>query len=189
MLFRSTDTEFNRFKARLNSVYTDDIFVLSGNIEEEIKDRMVDLVKELCEEGVKVVLDGEKEFIEHCLDFGLYGIKLNDRNTDGDVVETAKRYLEKGVKSILYSAPHKPSYVFTQNVCLKCENLKDSLVNTTGSADSMVAGYLYGVIRGASVEESFKYANAASLATCMSNDLGSKEKIEELFDKIEVSGI
>ena len=84
-----TDTEFNRFKARLNSVYTDDIFVLSGNIEEEIKDRMVDLVKELCEEGVKVVLDGEKEFIEHCLDFGLYGIKLNDRNTDGDVVETA----------------------------------------------------------------------------------------------------
>ena len=101
-----TDTEFNRFKARLNSVYTDDIFVLSGNIEEEIKDRMVDLVKELCEEGVKVVLDGEKDFIEHCLDFGLYGIKLNDRNTDGDVVETAKRYLEKGVKSILYSAPH-----------------------------------------------------------------------------------
>ena len=53
----------------------------------------------------------------------------------------------------------------------------------------MVAGYLYGVIRGASVEESFKYANAASLATCMSNDLGSKEKIEELFDTIEVSGI
>ncbi len=184
-----TDTEFNRFKARLNSVYTDDIFVLSGNIEEEIKDRMVDLVKELCEEGVKVVLDGEKPFIEHCLDFGLYGIKLNDRNVDKDVVETAKDYLAKGVKTILYSAPHKPSYVFTETACLKCENLKDSLVNTTGSADSMVAGYLYGVIRGASVEESFKYANAASLATCMSNDLGSKEKIEELFDTIEVSGI
>ena len=96
-----TDTEFNRFKARLNSVYTDDIFVLSGNIEEEIKDRMVDLVKELCEEGVKVVLDGEKPFIEHCLDFGLYGIKLNDRNVDKDVIETAKDYLAKGVKTIL----------------------------------------------------------------------------------------
>ncbi|MBQ1482011.1 MAG: 1-phosphofructokinase family hexose kinase [Erysipelotrichaceae bacterium] len=184
-----SDAEFNRFKARLNSVYTDDIFVLSGNIEEEIKDRMVDLVRELCEEGVKVFLDSDREFIEHCLDFGLFGLKLNDHNTNRDIRETAEEYLKKGVKNILYSAPHKPSYVFTKTESLECDNLQDSLVNATGSADSMVAGYLYGVIRGASTEESFKYANAASLATSMSNDLGSKEKIEELFGTIAVSEI
>ncbi len=181
-----SDTEFNRFKARLNSVYTDDIFVLSGNIEEEIKDRMIDLVHELCAEGVKVVLDSDKEIIDRCLDCGLYAVKLNDNNVKGDVAQTAKDYLSKGVSTILYSAPHKPSYVFTSDVSLKCENLADSLVNVTGSADSMVAGYLYGAIHGADVYESFKYANAASLATVMSNDLGSKEKIEEVFHTIEV---
>ena len=52
-----TDSEFQRFKSRLNNIYTDDIFILSGNIEVEIKDRMIALVHELCEDGVKVLLD------------------------------------------------------------------------------------------------------------------------------------
>lgn len=181
-----TDQEFNRFRSRANSVYTDDIFVLSGNIEEEIKDRIIDLVHELCADGVKVVLDTDKEILDRCLDADLFAVKLNDRNLEGDLFETAKEYLEKKVDVILYSAPHKHSYVFTNEQTLMCENLDDSLVNVTGSADSMVAGFLYGTIRGADTLESFKYANAASLATSLSNDLGSKEKIEELYDTIEV---
>ena len=184
-----SDAEFNRFRSRVNSVYTDDIFVLSGNIEAEIKDRIVDLIHELCAEGVKVVLDSEQQIIERCFDCKLFAVKLNDRNISKDIIETAKGYIDAGFETVLYSAPHKASYVFTKEKALMCENLKDSLVNVTGSADSMVAGYLYGAIRGADIYERFKYANAASLATCMSNDLGSKEKIEELFDTIEVKEI
>ena len=63
---------------------------------------------------------------------------------------------------------------------------QNNLINTTGSSDSMVAGTLYGCLRGADAVECFKYANAASMATSMTNDLGSKDKIEELYDTIEV---
>ena len=184
-----TDSEFQRFKSRLNNIYTDDIFILSGNIEVEIKDRMIALVHELCEDGVKVLLDTDKDIIDACRDCKLFAVKLNDRNTAKDIMKEAKEYLEGGVENILYSAPGKPSLVFCKDKTLRCENLADSLVNTTGSADSMVAGFLYGVIHGADLDESFRYANAASLATCMSNDLGSKEKIEELFDTIEVKEV
>lgn len=186
---RITDMEFARFRNRLNSIYTDDIFVLSGNIEAEIKDRMIDLVQELSADGVKVFLDTDKDVLDRCRNMKLFGIKLNDSNVNGDVKEVAAEYLEGGVENVLYSAPHKPSFVFTKNATLECDNLKDSLVNVTGSADSMVAGFLYAYIRGADTKECFKYANAASLATCLSNDLGSKEKIEELFGKIEVKEI
>ena len=186
---RITDMEFARFRNRLNSIYTDDIFVLSGNIEAEIKDRMIDLVQELSADGVKVFLDTDKDVLDRCRNMKLFGIKLNDSNVNGDVKEVAAEYLEGGVENVLYSAPHKPSFVFTKNAALECDNLKDSLVNVTGSADSMVAGFLYAYIRGADTKECFKYANAASLATCLSNDLGSKEKIEELFGKIEVKEI
>ncbi len=186
---RIADMEFARFRNRLNSIYTDDIFVLSGNIEAEIKDRMIDLVQELSADGVKVFLDTDKDVLDRCRNMKLFGIKLNDSNVNGDVKEVAAEYLEGGVENVLYSAPHKPSFVFTKNAALECDNLKDSLVNVTGSADSMVAGFLYAYIRGADTKECFKYANAASLATCLSNDLGSKEKIEELFGKIEVKEI
>ncbi|MBQ2657322.1 MAG: 1-phosphofructokinase family hexose kinase [Erysipelotrichaceae bacterium] len=182
-----TDEEFNKFKSRLNNIYSDDIFVLSGNIEEEIKDRIIELVHDLSDEDVRIVLDTDRDILDRCLDTKLFAVKLNDTNLAGDdLKEYAKKLTEKNVKYVLYSAPHKSSYIFTQEKYYKCGNLKDSLVNTTGSADSMVAGFLYGVIRGADCAESFRYANAASLATCMSNDLGSKEKIEEVFKNIEI---
>ena len=186
---RISDQEFNKFRSRMGSIYTDDIFVLSGNIEDEIKDRMIDLVHELCADGVKVVLDTDKDVLDRCLDIPLFLVKLNDRNLEGDLDSTAKDYLNKGVSNVIYSAPHKNSYLYTENKILMCDNEDDSLVNLTGSADSMVAGFLYGTIRGADRFESFKYANAAALATSMSNDLGSKEKIEQVFDQIVVQEI
>ncbi len=181
-----SDAEFNRFRSRLNSVYMDDFFVLSGNIEAEIKDRIIDLVHELSDEGVKVILDTEKSVHDRCCDCSIFAVKLNDHNIEKDVKEEAATYLGKGFKNVLYSAPHKPAYLFTQDRTLMCKNLEDSLVNVTGSSDSLVAGFLYGAIRGADIVESFRYANAASMATVMSNDLGSKEKIEEIYDTIEV---
>ncbi|MBR2533470.1 MAG: 1-phosphofructokinase family hexose kinase [Erysipelotrichaceae bacterium] len=182
-----SDEEFKKFKSRLNNIFSDDIFVLSGNIEEEIKDRMIDLVYELSKEDVRIVLDTDRDILEQCLGAELFAVKLNDTNLGNDDLKDYARMLtEKNVRYVLYSAPHKSSYIFTKDKYYKCGNLKDSLINTIGSSDSMVAGFLYGIIRGADCAESFRYANAASLATCMSNDLGSKEKIEEVFENIEI---
>ncbi len=180
------DEEFDRFKRRLNSIYTDDVFVLSGNIEDEIKDRMIALVYELCEDDVKVFLDTDRDVVERCLDAKLFGVKLNKYSVVGDPLTDAKDLVSKGVANVLYSAPHENSFLVHGDEVLGCDSLAGSLINATGSADSMVAGFLYGFIRGADSVDCFRYANAASLATCMSNDLGSKEKIEELFDSIEV---
>ena len=182
-----SDSEFNKFKSRMNSIYSGDYFVVSGNIE--IVDRIIEIIGELSEDSVKIVLDTDHDIMERCLPYKPFAIKLNDSNTDGDVIETGKKYIEAGVTYVLYSAPQKPSYLFTKDSILSCDSLAGSLVNSTGSADSMVGGFLYGCIRGASTEESFKYANAASLATCMENDLGSKEKIEEVFKNIVINSV
>ena len=184
-----TDAEFERFRGRMNSIYTDDYFVLSGNIETEIADRVIDVMRELAQDRVRLILDVDKEILDRCADLKPYAIKLNDKNFEGDLLTVGKEFIEKGVAYVLYSAPQKPSYLFCKEGTLICDNLSDSLVNVTGSADSMVAGFIYGRLRGATSEESFRYANAASLATCMSNDLGSKEKIEDIFDTIQVREI
>lgn len=182
-----TNEEFDRFRKRMMNIYADDIFVLSGNIEDEIKDRVIDTIHELAADDVKVVLDTDRDIIDRCLDAKLFAVKLNRSNLgEEELQETANAILERGVQNVLYSAPHERSYIFTGNGSYACDSLAGSLVNVTGTADSMVAGFLYGVIRGADTEESFRYANAASLATCMTNDLGSKEKIEELYDTIQI---
>lgn len=186
---RITDEEFDKFKARLNKIYKNDFFVISGNIQDEIKDKMIDAIHELSNDGVNIVLDVDDDAIERCLDAKPFVVKINDYylNSKGkDIEEIGKELINCGVKYVLYSNAGKPSYLFTENQVLRCKNLENNLINSTGSSDSMVAGAIYGLIRGADAVESFKYANAASMATSMSNDLGSKDKIEELYNTIEV---
>ncbi|MDO4940197.1 MAG: 1-phosphofructokinase family hexose kinase [Erysipelotrichaceae bacterium] len=180
--------EFEKFKKRTLNIYNDDIFVLSGSVQDEIEEDIIALVHELAQDGVKIVLDTDAHIINKCLDINCFMIKLNDGyfTNNEDVIETCKSFVEKGVINVMYSNAHKPSYLFTKDKNYKCETIEDSLVNSTGSSDSMVAGFLYSSLRGASSYESFKYANAASLATTLSNDLESKKIIEDRFNKIEV---
>lgn len=184
-----SDDEFEKFKSRLSNIYADDYFVLSGNIEEEIKDRMIKLVYDLCADGVKVILDTDKSILDRCLDAKLFAVKLNKNNIEdrSKLIDYSKSLIDKGIENVLYSSSGDDSYIFTDEEVYSCSSLSGSLVEVTGTSDSLVAGFIYGKIRGADTLESFKYANAASLATSMSNDLGSKEKIEELFETIKVN--
>lgn len=185
---RITDEEFNKFKNRLVSVYEGDYFVLSGNIEEEIQDKLIEITKQLSADKVKVLIDTDRSVLDKLSDCKPFAVKLN-RSTlnDDDLFMYAQSLIDKGVEYVLFSSPNEKSFIFTKDESYECASLKNSLINVTGTSDSMVAGFLYGVIRGADTLESFRYANAASLATSMTNDLGSKEKIEELYPTIEVN--
>ena len=184
-----SDDEFEKFKSRLSNIYAGDFFVLSGNIEEEIKDRMIKLVYDLSADEVKVILDTDKSILDRCLDAKLFAVKLNKNNVEdrSRLIDYSKSLIDKGIENVLYSSSGDDSYIFTDEEVYSCSSLSGSLVEVTGTSDSLVAGFIYGKIRGADTLESFKYANAASLATSMSNDLGSKEKIEELFETIKVN--
>lgn len=184
-----SDDEFNKFKSRLLSIYENDIFVLSGSIENEIEDKMIKVIHELANEGVKIVLDTETRVVDACLDVNPLLVRisneyLNCNNKTKD--EIAIDMLNKGVSNVLFSEPNETTYLFSKDVSLYSENMYSGLFNTTGYSDSMVAGFIYGYIRGANSFESFKYACAACLATSISNDLSSKDKIEEVYKTVEV---
>ncbi len=53
----------------------------------------------------------------------------------------------------------------------------------------MIAGILYAFEKGMSVEDALKMGAAAGAATAMSNgaEIGKKEDVEALFNKVKVS--
>ncbi|MBO4919648.1 MAG: 1-phosphofructokinase family hexose kinase, partial [Erysipelotrichaceae bacterium] len=113
-----TDEEFNKFRQRLNNVYAGDYFILSGNIEEEIKDKMVDVIHELAQENVRIILDTDLDILKKCLDTRIYAVKLNDSNTKEDILKEGKELIEKGAEYVLYSAPDKNPYLFGKDEIL-----------------------------------------------------------------------
>ena len=184
-----SDEEFAKFKSKLSSIYENDIFVLSGSIESEIEDRMIETIHSLAREGVRIVLDTEFNIMDSCLDVKPLLVKICERDVKDNnttIIDMANKMIEKGAEYVLYSEPNQSSYLFTQETCYICDKLNSISLNTTGYSDSMVAGFIYSVIRGGNAIEMFKYAIAASIASSISNDLDSKQKIEEVFNTIEV---
>ena len=132
-----SDEEFEKFKVRLNKIYTDDYFVLSGNVEDEIKDKMIDVLHDLSKDGVKIILDCEQDINEACLDTKIFAIKLNNNNAPEDIEEYAYKLLDSGVENVIYSAPNSVNYIFTKDSKISCDSFKNDLVNVTGTADSL----------------------------------------------------
>jgi len=185
-----TSEEFAKFKNRFNSIYKDDYFVLCGNIQDEIEDSLNSLIHELANDGINMVFDTDKPLVDKCLDVNPILVKINnsvlENNNEEDIIKEGQRLIKQGAKAVMYSAAHCDSYLIGSDYIYRSANREDNLVNTTGSADSMVAGYLYCKIRGGSDLECFKYAVAAASSTTNSNDLGSKKIIDDVYSDVKV---
>ena len=184
-----TDEEFSKFTTRAKKIYDDDYIVLSGMVQDELNDRIEQLVSELSSVGTKVILDTDTDLTEECLKYNPYLVKLNDQNTgvdENEIISKAKDYISKGCKCVIYSSPIiKDYYLITEEKNYKAS--REELNVSTGSGDSMIAGFLYSNLRGASPEESFKYAVACSKTLSLNDDNVDRSMIEAEFDKVNVT--
>ena len=58
------------------------------------------------------------------------------------------------------------------------------LVDSVGSGDSMVAGFVYGIEKGFSFEDILKFSVACGSATAFSENIGTREEIYKLYKKM-----
>ena len=61
---------------------------------------------------------------------------------------------------------------------------KGTVVNTVGSGDSMVAGFIAGYLKSNDLKEALKFATATGSATAFSQWLATKDKIDDLLSQL-----
>lgn len=185
-----SDEEYNKFYKRVSGIYEGDYFVLSGYIQEDLRDRMRDLVNELVEKGVNVIVDADKAFMSTIKNTEVFLAKLDEDDiaatSKDEIIKVGREMLKNGAKHVIYSSPNSDAYLFTEDSYLVCKGRATNSVNTTGHSDTIIAGYIYSVLRGADNLESFRYANAASNLAILSNDMVSRDEIEKLSNTISI---
>ena len=185
-----TNEEFDKFKSRLSKVYDSDIVVLSGNIQEELKERIIDVVKELITNGTKVILDTSEDVVEKCLQYKPFLVRIDDRkasNDENSIVSYAKELISKGALNVAYSSGTNMNYYFvTSNEVLKATR-DEELPIIIGLNDSFVAGIVYGIVRGANSKEIFQLGVASSIKLNLSYLDSEKVPIMNFFEEIDVT--
>ena len=63
---------------------------------------------------------------------------------------------------------------------------KGVVKNSVGAGDSMVAGFLYGYLSTKSYEEAFQYGVCTGSASAFSDNLATKQDVNELLKQMEM---
>ena len=175
-----------------------DTLVLSGSVPASLpKDIYVDMIKLGKDKGIRIVVDATGELLRSTLSYRpflvkpnhhelgeLYGVTLT---TKEDVAQYAKSLREEGARNVLVSMAGAGAVLAAEDGSVWFgEAPRGTVVNTVGSGDSMVAGFLAGYEGGKSVKQAFCVGIASGSASAFSAELGTKEEVEILLKTVQI---
>lgn len=181
---------------KLKTLNENDYLVLSGSIPSSIKD---DIYEKICsivkKQNVKIVVDATKNLLVQALKYNPFLIKPNNEelgeifgveiHTKEDAYVYGRKLKEMGAKNVLVSMGKTGAALIDeagQEYFLKSPEGKR--VNTVGSGDSMVAGFIAGFLKYNNYNEALKMGVSAGSASALSKYLATKEEVYNLFNNI-----
>jgi 1-phosphofructokinase len=127
------------------------------------------------DKGAYVLVDAEGELFEEALKAGPDVVKPNDYElsllegrkleSDEDILEAARRLMDKGVGKVMVSLGADGSMYVTKDRAYRARGLKVQVKSTVGAGDSMVAALVYARLKGLGDKDTLANAQAFGAAT------------------------
>lgn len=196
-------SDLERFEEDLKEVIKDTkVLAASGSFCQNMPVEYYEKIGNICREnGVKFVLDTSGNALKAALKSKPYLIKPNtdeikqilDVNVESreEIIEAGEKLLELGAENVCISlGKNGMIYLDGKNV-YDVKIPKVEAVNTVGSGDSTIAGFSVGILRGYSLEETIKLANACGISNALNVDTGfvKLEEVEKYKNLVEVTKI
>ena len=184
-----SEDEINRLIKNLENIQKDDFIVFAGSISRKMKD---DIYEKICEKvkekGAKIVADATGKLLVNVLKHKPFLIKPNKHEleeifekeikTHEEIVIYAKKLQEMGAENVLISMDKDGAILITKDLkMLYSKAPKGKVINSVGSGDSMVAGFITGFINYKDYDLALKMGIAAGSASAFSENLATKEEI------------
>lgn len=185
----------------IENIKENDILILSGSVPDSIRKSIykdiIDLLKN--KNNIKIILDSRDEAFKEAVKSGVFLSKPNKNelkeyfnkeiNSFEDIVFYSRKLIEEGVQNLIVSMGKEGSVLITKDSVYKGNAPEGKLISSVGAGDSMVAGTVYGISKGLSLEDSYKYGIAAGSATACSEGLTSFETMNKFLEKVKITKI
>lgn len=187
--------------SKLDSLVKDDILILAGSIPSSLPDNIYErIIKKSILKEIKVIVDATDKLLSNVLPYHPFLIKPNHReleelfktkiNSQEEIIHYAKKLKQQGAVNVLVSLGKDGALLISEDNHVYASNSGNgSLVNSVGSGDSMVAGFIAGYLKNKSYQEAIHLGSACGSATAFSNDLAEKEMIDIVYQQINVEVI
>ena len=191
------DSELERLLQKIDRIANGDTLVIAGSIPNTMPDDVYErMLERISRKDVKIVVDATKQLLVNSLKYKPFLIKPNRQElseifgtevkTEDDIEKYAKELQKMGAKNVLISLGGEGAMLIDENgEKHKAGVLKEKVINTVGSGDSMVAGFVAGYEKEHSYPYALKLGSVCGNATAFLSGLATREKIDELLVKFE----
>lgn len=199
--------ELNQLYDKLSAMQEGDFLVLSGSVPSHIPDRdysYAHICDSLNKKKINFVVDAEGDLLRNTLGYQpflikpnlqelgrLFGRKLADEQS---IIDCARSLQKKGAQNVLISLAGDGAILIDhKGRTIRQSAPSGKAINSVGAGDTMVAGFLAGVIgekvgRGSTREERYdnalRYSVACGSAAAFSKGMPDVQQIEEIYQKL-----
>ena len=191
------ENELLRLLNKVDRINDGDTIVIAGNVPNtmpyDVYERILERIKN---KKVRIVVDATKKLLLNSLKYKPFLIKPNRQelseifetevSAEADIEKYAKELQKLGAQNVLISLGGDGAMLIDEfGEKHKQGVLKEKVINTVGSGDSMVAGFIAGYEKEHSYPYALKLGSACGNATAFLSGLATKEKINELLKKFK----
>ncbi len=192
-----SEQELERLLQKIDRISNGDTLVIAGSIPNTMPDNIYEIMLERIKlKNVRIVVDATKKLLVNSLKYKPFLIKPNRQElseifgtevkTEEDIEHYAKELQKMGARNVLISLGGEGAMLIDENGGKhKAGVLKEKVINTVGSGDSMVAGFVAGYIKTGDYAYALKLGSVCGNATAFMSGLATKEKINELLEKFD----
>lgn len=179
---------------QLDRLVTGDVLVLAGSIPASLPDSIYqDIMKRVEAKGVMTIVDARKDLLENVLELRPFLIKPNNFELaelfgleelwdKQEVLRYAKKLQERGARNVLASMAGAGAVLAAEDGNTYESPAPDgTVINSVGAGDSMVAGFLYGLLTTESFEQAFYTGLACGSASAFSEQLATKDAVDAIL--------
>ena len=190
-----SDDKIEELIQYLETLTSDDLLCISGAVPKTLPDNMYEMILERIKgHGVTVIIDSTKHILLNTLKYNPLLVKPNKEeleemfgvviDSNENLVKYANKLLERGARNVIVSLGGDGALLVGENtepLFLAAPQIKP-VVNTVGSGDSMVAGFIDEYIISKDVKRAFRKGVATGSATAFSEGLATKIEVDELLE-------
>ena len=188
-----TPADLRDLFTQLEEIQDGDFLVLAGSIPSSVPTSIYqDIMKALAHKNINIIVDATKDLLLNVLKYKPFLIKPNHielaelfnvtLHSDDEIVTYARKLQEMGAQNVLISMGGDGSILITsEGEAIRMNAPKGTVINTVGSGDSMVAGFIAGYLKSNDLKEALRLATATGSATAFSPWLARKDMIDDLL--------
>lgn len=193
-----SDAKVEELLNKLDTLKEGDALVLAGSIPATMSDDIYQtILKRLQGRGILTIVDATSSLLMNVLEYHpflikpnhhelgeIYNVELTSRE---EVVPYAKKLQESGARNVLVSMGGKGAVLVSEDGDVYDAPAPEGVLkNSVGAGDSMVAGFLTGWLNTGSYKEAFRMGVAAGSASAFSDNLATKDEVEDVLNRVLV---